>query len=180
MNITITGKGMNIGEQLHNKVVSKLSKFNRYFGDDAKVSVKVRPEGDDKCMEITIRVSRHIYRSEAVAGDVFTALDLAMAGMERQIRKQKSKIEKKIREYAYMKEALQKAAEYTDTDCSPEDSSIIKHKQFELAEMTADEAALQMELIGHSFHLFLNFETGKVALVYKRKDGNYGLIEPTY
>lgn len=178
MNVSINGKGLHVGEELRQRIETKLGKFDRYFGEDAEAQVKVRPEGEEKCIEITIRVTKHLYRSEAIAEDVFTALDQAMAGMERQIRKQKSKIEKKIRDFAYMKEALRQQAEFVEAPA--EEGQIIKKKSFDLTSANPEEAALQMELLGHNFHLFLHGETGKVALVYKRKDGNYGLIEPEY
>ena len=98
--------------------------------------------------------------------------------LEGQIRKHKTKIEKKIHDYAYMKEYLK-----TQTDSVPdveEEPRIIKRKSFELDPMDADEAVLQMEMLGHSFLLFLDAETDKVCAVYKRKDGQYGLLEPEY
>lgn len=136
MNVSIQGIGIHVGDQLKQRVNDKLSKFDRYFGDGAQAQVKIRPEGEDKRLEITIRVTHHIYRAEATAEDVFSALDLAMSGMERQIRKQKSKIEKKIRDFAYMKEALREAAEYEDY--RPEETKIIKKKSFDLTSTTAE------------------------------------------
>lgn len=177
MIIQITSQHMTVGDPLKQRIETKLHKFDRYFGEDAQAQVKTRTEGEtDKRVEITVRVKKHLYRAEAQAQDVFSALDTALNNLERQIRKQKSKIEKKIRDYAYLKEALRDAPQ----EETPEESQIIRKKQFPLHPMNEEEAALQMELLGHAFHLFLNGQTGKVALIYKRRDGHYGLIEPEY
>lgn len=178
MKLNLSARNMSIGKQLEQRIETKLGKLDRYFGEEAEAEVKLRTEGEDKYIEITIRVQKHLYRAESRADDVFTALDLVLSNMERQIRKQKSKIEKRIRDYAYMKEALKNEA--VTFDEKEEDTQILRKKSFALTAITPDEAALQMEMLGHTFHLFLHAETGKVALIYKRKDGHYGLIEPQY
>ena len=179
MKINIHGKGIKVGDQLQKKIEDKLGKFHRFFGDEAVANVKVRPEAELKCIEVTLKIQNHYYRAEAVAADVFSALDQAVEVMEGQIRKHKTKIEKRIHDYAYMKEYLKTEA-LTPEEQEPEEPTIIKRKSFDLAPMDADEAVLQMEMLGHSFLLYLDMETDKVCVVYKRKDGNYGLIEPNY
>lgn len=178
MKININGKGIKVGDQLHQRIEEKLGKFNRFFDDETVANVKVRPESDQKCIEITLKIQKHYYRAETIADDVFTALDLAVEVLEGQIRKHKTKIEKKIHDYAYMKEYLrtQVVQGTEDTD----ESKIIRRKSFDIAPMDPDEAVLQMEMLGHDFLLYLDMETDKVCVVYKRKDGNYGLIEPNY
>ena len=176
MKITSSGKGMRIGKDLQSRIDEKIGKFGRYFGDDATGTVKVRPEGDQVCLEITFRVHNHFYRGETTAEDAVTALDLAVEVMEGQIRKHKTKLEKRIRDYSAMKEYLKDQTVEEEQSVS----KIIKRKQFDLTPMDAEEATLQMEMLGHSFLLFLNMENDKVNLVYKRKDGDYGLIEPNY
>ncbi len=178
MKININGKGIKVGEQLQLRIEEKLGKFNKFFDDDTIANVKVRPEKDQKCIEITLKIQQHFYRAETIADDVFTALDQAIEVLEGQIRKHKTKIEKKIHDYAYMKEYL-KAQPATSGE-PEEDARIIKRKAFDLAPMDQDEAVLQMEMLGHSFLLFMDMDTEKVCVVYKRKDGNYGLIEPNY
>lgn len=178
MKISINGKGMKVGDQLQQRIEEKLGKFNRFFGDEALAVVKVRPEKDQKCIEVTLKIQKHYYRAESIADDVFTALDLAVEVLEGQIRKHKTKIEKKIHDYAYMKEYLKTQVEPSSEVV--EEPRIIKRKSFEISPMDADEAVLQMEMLGHSFLLYLDMETDKVCVVYKRKDGNYGLIEPQY
>jgi putative sigma-54 modulation protein len=178
MKININGKGIKVGDHLQQRIEEKLGKFNRFFDDETIANVKVRPEKDQKCIEVTLKIQKHYYRAETIADDVFTALDLAVEVLEGQIRKHKTKIEKKIHDYAYMKEYL-KAQPELDVEAG-EEPKIIKRKSFDIEPMDPDEAVLQMEMLGHSFLLYLDMETDKVCVVYKRKDGNYGLIEPNY
>ena len=178
MKININGKGMKVGDQLQQRIEEKLGKFNRFFGDEALALVKVRPEKDQKCIEVTLKIHKHYYRAECIADDVFTALDQTIDVLEGQIRKHKTKIEKRIHDYAYLKEYLKSQVSLPeDVDDEPR---IIKRKTFDIEPMDADEAVLQMEMLGHSFLLYLDMETDKVCAVYKRRDGNYGLIEPNY
>ncbi len=182
MKVNVTGKGIKIGDHLKERVEAKLKKYDRYFNDEATATVKVRPEGEQKCVEITIKIKGHLYRAETVADDVYTALDLSIDVLERQIRKQKSRIEKRIHDYAYLQEYLKTQAPHVIEDDEEEtaEGKIIRKKSFDISPMSADEACLQMEMLGHSFLLFLSEEGDRVCLVYKRKDGNYGLIEPNY
>ncbi len=175
MKITITGKGMKVGDQLHRRIEEKMSKFDRFFGNEAGTHVTVRPERDQKCIDVTMKVHNHYYRAETVADDVFTALDQAIEVIEGQIRKYKTRMEKRIHDYAYMKEYLKA---FPGEEEAPDEKKIVRIKRFDLKPMDAEEAVLQMELLGHSFLLFSDNATRKVCLVYKRKDGNYGLIEP--
>ncbi len=178
MKININGKGIKVGDPLQHRIEEKLGKFNRFFGEDAVANVKLRPDGDLKVIEVTLKIQKHFYRAECSAEDVFSALDMAVEVLEGQIRKHKTKIEKKIHDYAYMKEYLR--TEVPLPAEADEEPRIIKRKAFDLSPMDADEAVLQMEMLGHDFLLYLDMETDKVCVVYKRKDGNYGLIEPNY
>ncbi len=174
MKVSYSGKDFKIGEGLQNRIAEKLGRFDRYFGADATAHVTVRTEGELKRIDVTIKVQRHLYRAECEGEDVFSALDLAVEVIEGQIRKNKTKFEKKIHDYAYMKEFLKSSPDVEET---PE-GRIIRRKSFELQPMDAEEAVLQMEMLGHSFLLFTDQESDKVCVVYKRKDGNYGLIVP--
>ena len=179
MKVTTQGLGINIGERLEEKIADKFAKFGRYFGEDAQILVKVRPEKDQKKVEITLKVQNHVHRAESKSEDVLAAVDRTVEKLESQIRKQKTKIEKRIHDYAYMKDYLKDVA-VKSAEEPEEEFGIIKRKSFDLDPMSADEAVLQMEMLGHNFHLFLNAEDGIVSLVYKRMDGNYGLIVPNY
>lgn len=176
MKITSSGKGMRIVPSLESKIEEKLGKFGRYFGEDATAAVKFTHERELVRLEVTMHVQKRFYRGETTAEDALTALDQAVEIIEGQIRKHKSKLEKRIRDNAYMKEYL-KHQTITEEENT---SRITKLKRFELEPLDPDEATLQMEMLGHSFLMFLNTENSKVNLVYKRKDGDYGLIEPEY
>lgn len=180
MRIVVTGKDIKIGDQLRERIEKKLSKFNRYFDDNAVATIKILPSaGNTVSAEITMKIQKHYYRAEATAKEVLTALDEAVDIMEGQIRKHKSRLVKQTRDFAYMNEFLKSAYDETESD-EPVAGEIIRRKQFQLSAMSPEEAVLQMEMLGHSFLLYLSSETGKVCLVYKRKDGNYGLLEPEY
>ncbi|MBP8990206.1 MAG: ribosome-associated translation inhibitor RaiA [Clostridia bacterium] len=180
MKISVYGKGMKVSDNLQRRIEEKLSKFNRFFGDEAQATVKVRPENDQKCVEVTLKINKHYYRAECLADDPYTALDEAIDVLERQIRKHKSKIEKRIHDYAYMKEYLKTESTLPEEVSDEAEPRIIKRKSFDIIPMDAEEAVLQMEMLGHNFLLYLDAETDKVCVVYKRKDGQYGLIEPNY
>ncbi len=178
MKVNINGRNMKVGQQLQARIEEKISKFDRFFGDEADAFVKVRAEKDLKIIEVTMKIRKHVYRAESSADDVFSALDQTIDVLEGQIRKHKTKIEKKIHDYAYLKEYLK--AQPDSTESEEAESKIIRGKTFELVPMDSEEAISQMEMLNHSFFSFLNAETGKVCVVYKRNDGNYGLLEPIY
>lgn len=184
MKLHINGHNLHLKEQFHDRVEHKLAKFHRYFGDDSETWVKARHEGArDFCVEITMKVKRHYYRAEETASDLLQAFDACLDHLERQIRQQKTHIERYHREYAYLKPFLQQEL-LQGEDLSEEDEKsefdIGKKKSFPIDMMTPEEAVLQMELLGHNFLLFLHDKTGKVALVYRRKNKGYGFIEPEY
>ena len=179
MKVTTQGLGLRIGDKLEEKIAGKLGKFERYFGDKAQTIVKIRPEKDLKRVEITLKVQNHLYRAEAKNEDILAAVDSTVEKLESQIRKQRTKIEKRIHDFAYMKEYLKDISVQTGEE-EERERGIIKRKSFDLVPMTEDEAVLQMEMLGHSFHVFLNAEDGIVSVVYKRADGDYGLIIPNY
>lgn len=179
MNVNIYGRNMKVGPQLQERIEEKLNKFNRFFGEEATANVKVRSEKEEKIIEVTMKIRKHYYRAECKAEDAFSALDQTIDVLEGQIRKHKTKIEKKIHDYAYMKEYLKSEAAVAD-DGADDEPKITKRKSFEIVPMDAEEAVLQMELLNHSFFAYLDADNGRVCVVYKRNDGNYGLIEPVY
>ncbi|HHU03526.1 MAG: ribosome-associated translation inhibitor RaiA [Saccharofermentanales bacterium] len=180
MQLEIFGKDIRVSDQQKEKIEVKLGKFDRFFGDEARGEVKIQPEGDQVRAEITIKIRRHFYRAEADAPDSISAVEQAINKLERQIRKQKSRMKKQKKEYAYMRDFFANE-EFAEPEAEPQmEMDIIRRKSFQIDPMTADEAIIQMEMLGHSFLLYLSEENQKVALVYKRNDGNYGLIEPEY
>ncbi len=179
MKVTTQGNGVHIGERLEEKIESKLSKFEKHFGEEGSFNIKIVPERELKRVELTLKLQNRIFRAEARDEEILTAVDRTIDKLESQIRRQKTRIEKQIRDYSYVKEYLKDVPEEMD-DITEEEKKIIKRKSFELVPMSPDDAVLQMEMLGHSFLVYLDTETGNVCVVYKRKDGHYGLIEPTY
>ena len=170
MKITVYGKQMSVRDSLKEAVEKKLSKFDKFFGADTEAYVTCRPRKGDKILEITINYGGATFRSEAESETFITALDRAIEGLERQIRKNKTRLEKKVKTGAFV-------IEPDDDDEYEEESEFkIRTKTFPFKPMTAEEAILQMNLLGHSFYAFTDAATEEVCVVYKRKEGDYGLI----
>lgn len=172
MKTTITAKKMqipqNFTEYAQEKIDSKLSKF---FGDEAEAKIVLSEMKNKIIVELTVKYNSIIYRSERSAVDKNDALDEAVDKIIRQIRKNKTKVEKKLKDTAF-KEAFAEPVE----DVS--DYTVIKEKKFKLRPMDVEEAILQMNLLSHEFFMFLNAKTGTINVVYKRDDGNYAVLQP--
>lgn len=179
MKIDITGVDMKVSDELREHIEKKLDKFQRYFDDDTSCTVKLRPAKDQVRVELTLKIHRDIYRAEAKAKQAEIALDAAVDTMEGQIHKHKAKMKKRRHQYAYLQPYFEASDDVPDLDES-QLPSIVKSKRFTLVPMEKEEAAIQMEMMSHDFHIFLNAETGKICALYKRDDGNYGLLEPDY
>lgn len=172
MKVTITAKKMQVpqgfSEQAEEKINSKLGKF---FGDDAQAKITMSEHKEQIILELTVKYNSMIYRSERKAADKYDALDVVVDNIIKQIIKNKTKIEKKLKANAF-KEAFAPVEEETDFE-------VIKHKKFVMRPMDVDEAILQMNMLGHSFFMFANAQTGSTNVVYKRGDGNYAVLEPS-
>ncbi len=181
MKITTQGKGIRIGTRLEGKIEDKMSKFDKYFGEEGTFNVRIRPEGDQMVVEITLKLNNKIYRAESRDEEILTAVDRTIDKLESQIRKQKTKFLKQKKDYPQIVSFLEDEAD-TDFDFEDEEEEkkIIKRKTFELRPMSSEDAILQMEMLGHNFLVYLDADTNVVSVIYKRKDGNYGLIEPAY
>lgn len=179
MKYTIYGKNMHVSEGLKDELKKKFEKFNRYFGSETEVYATFSRENDNHLLEVTIPMGKTILRAEESSDDMKTAIEAVVDKLEGQMRKHKTKLQKR---YAadldhYHFELLD---EEDDDDTEEENGKIVRTKKFAVKPMSVEEAALQMDLIGHNFFVFLNGETELVNVVYKRKDGNYGLIEPIF
>ncbi len=171
MKITIYGKQMSVRDSLKELIERKLSKFDRFFGEDCDAFVTCRVRKGVKIIEITVNFGGTVFRCEEENETFITALDRACEGLERQIRKNKTRLEKKVRSGAF---AIIEADD--DDEYEEEGDFEIRTKSFPFKPMSAEEAILQMNLLGHSFYAFTDAETGKVCVVYKRRDSGYGLI----
>jgi len=171
MKITIYGKQMTVRESLKELIDKKLLKFDKFFGADCEAFVTCRVRKGDKIIEITVNYGGTTFRCEEESETFITALDRACEGLERQIRKNKTRLEKKVKGGAFA------ITEPEDDDEYEEEAEFnIRVKSFPFKPMTAEEAILQMNLVGHSFYVFTDADGGGVCVVYKRRDGGYGLI----
>ena len=172
MRYTISGKNINITPGLKDAVESKLGKLERYFSPDTEVQVTLSVEKGRQKIEVTIPVKGSIIRAEQDSSDMYVSVDLVEEIIERQIKKYKTKIvDKKQSALAFSEAFLQEEAEQEET------VNIVKTKRFAMKPMDAEEACVQMELLGHNFFMFLNADTNEVNVVYKRNDEDYGLLE---
>jgi putative sigma-54 modulation protein len=173
MNITISGKNIEVTSGLKSAVNEKLAKLERYFTPETHIMVTLSVEKERQKIEVTIPVKGRIIRSEQVSNDMYVSIDLVEEVIERQLRKYKNKIIDK--KQAAMN--FQKA--YIENDyMENEEIKIERSKKFEIKPMYPEDACVQMELLGHNFFVFMNADTDQVNVVYKRKGNTYGLIEP--
>ena len=172
MKISIYGKQMTVRESLKLAVEKKLAKFDKFFGEDTEAFVTCRTRKGVKIIEITVNYSGATFRCEEESDTFLTALDRAIEGLERQIRKNKTRLEKKMKSGAFV------IAEEDDDEYVEEGEFELRVKTFSMRPMTVDEAILQMNLLGHAFFVFTDADTGLISVVYKRKAGSYGLIMP--
>ncbi|MCI5758960.1 ribosome hibernation-promoting factor, HPF/YfiA family [Bilifractor sp. LCP19S3_H10] len=173
MNITISGKNIEITDGLRAAVNEKLSKLERYFTPDTNVIVTLSVEKERQKIEVTIPVKGKIIRSEQVSNDMYVSIDLVEEVIERQLRKYKTKIIDKKQAASNFQKT------YIDNDyMENEEIRIVRTKKFDIKPMYPEDACVQMELLGHNFFVFMNADTDQVNVVYKRKGNTYGLIEP--
>ena len=174
MKVIISGRRTEATERLKELIEKKLSKLDKFFSDSSEAKVTLTGEkGDRVVTEVTVFSDGMIYRAEETAADAFTAIDKIVTVIERQIRRNKTRLEKRLRENAFDPANFEPEAKAEEES----EFNILKNKHIYLKPMSAEEAILQMNLLGHSFFLFKNASTDETNLVYKRKDKNYGLIE---
>ncbi|MDG5786652.1 ribosome-associated translation inhibitor RaiA [Evansella sp. AB-P1] len=185
MNFNIRGENLEITPALRDHVEKKVGKLERYFDGtpQSDVNVKMSVVNNDQKVEITIPMTKLLLRAEEKHSDMYAAVDLVIEKLERQIRKHKTKVNRKFRtdnSLKYMfKNELEPLAEEIPTAVEEEDDfEIVRTKRFDLKPMDTEEAILQMDMLGHNFFVFSNSVSGFTNVVYKRKDGRYGLIEP--
>ena len=175
MKITIVGRKLNVYEDTRELIEKKLAKLDKYFKSEAtEATVTLSRKRNVSSLEVTINAGGTLFRSEVEADDFRIALDQTVDHIEGQIRKNKTKLAKRLRENVMDMSVIPDPVE----DSADEDEPIIRVKQFEFKPMTPEEAIMQMNLLGHSFYVFNDITTGDTCVVYTRKDGDYGLIEP--
>ena len=173
MNLVISGKNLDITEGLRSAVEEKIGKLGKYFNPDTEVHVTLSVEKERQKIEVTIPVKGNIIRSEQVSNDMYVSIDLVEEIIERQLKKYKTKIVDKHQAGGSFSKM------YVENDyVDEEEVRIVRTKRFDIKPMYPEDACIQMELLGHSFFVFINAETDQVNVVYKRKGDTYGLIEP--
>ena len=179
MKFVFTDKKVNIHNYIHNYAEKKVGKLDRYFKEDAPAAITFSIEKDRNQVEVTIRSSGTIFRVSESSSDMRASIDAAVASLERQFRKNKSRLEKRLRQGAFER-TIDEAEVASFVPDGPEEGEyrIVRTKTFPIKPMTQEEAILQMNLLGHSFFAFRNEDAdGSFAVVYRRNDGDYGIIE---
>ena len=174
MKVTINARQMTVRESLKELVFEKLEKLDKYFQREGEATVTFSRKRNKENLEVTISAANTLFRCEVEDETFQNALDRSIDMIERQIRKNKTRLSKRLREEAF------ELPYETGGDFEEEPEFHIRHKTFTYKPMSVDEAILQMNLLDHTFFVFKDAETEEVCVVYKRKDGDYGLISPEY
>ena len=179
MNFNIRGENIEVTQALRDYVEKKIGKLERYFDTppSSNVHVNLSVYNDEQEIEVTIPMTGLLLRAEEQHADMYAAIDLVVDKLERQIRKYKTKVNRKFRQKDPMKTIF---AEFENEKEEDDDQiEIVRTKRFNLKPMDSEEAILQMDMLGHSFFVYTDAETNATNVVYRRRDGKYGLIEPT-
>lgn len=174
MKVTISGKHIELTEGLKTRVDKAMAKLDRYFTKDTEAFVTLSVLRENQTVEATIRSGGILLRVEERSPDMYMSIDNAVDVLERQLRKHKTRLEKKLKRQIFDAEPLQ--AQYGSVE-EEKEFNIVRTKRFDYKPMSTEEAILEMNLLGHTFFVYHNANTDEPNVVYKRKDGNYGLIE---
>lgn len=172
MKVNIVGKNLEVSDYLRDLTNKKIAKLERYLKPDTLVSVTLAVERSRHICEVTIPFDGIVLRAEEVTGDMYASIDNVLDKLERQIRRHRTKLARDLRA----------GIEFPPEDAAAEEPhrEIVRTKRFAYKPMSVEEAVLQMDLLGHSFYVFTNADTDQVNVLYLRKDGNLGLIEPGF
>lgn len=175
MNIIISGRNIEVTEALKSSVEEKLAKYERYFRSDIEAHATMSVQRTRQIFELTIPLKNDVLiRVEEASEDMYASIDSAIDKLARQIEKHKTKLEKRYKSHDTIR-----FEQIPMSNSAPEvEHTVVKTKKFPIKPMDAEEAILQMEMLGHNFFVFKNSESDEVNVVYQRKDGKYGLIEP--
>ena len=176
MRITVSGKNIEVTDALRNTMEKKMLKLEKYFNPDVEAHATLSVEKSRQIVEVTISVGGMLLRAEEANESMYASIDIVVDKLEGQIRKQKTKLQRRNHMESLR---FQYIPDFNPEETS-EESKIVKTKRFAIKPMSAEEAVLQMDLLGHNFFVYKNDDDGEVNVVYKRKDGNYGLIEPEF
>ena len=180
MNYNVRGENIEVTPAIREYVEKKISKLERYFTEapDAKVYVNLKFNQDKTSkVEVTIPLPHLVLRAEERNADMYAAIDLISDKLERQIRKHKTKVNRKFREKGDFPVTFAVSENTEVVEVEDDDLEVVRTKRFDLKPMDSEEAILQMNMLGHNFYVFTNSDTNRTNVVYKRSDGRYGLIE---
>lgn len=171
MRYNIRGSKVEVTDSIRSYISEKLDRLNKYFenADEYTANVLIKVNGIHQTVEVTIPIRKVILRAEVTNQDLYCSIDLVVDKLERQIRKNKTRMNKSTKENYVI--------DFEVSDEEVEEGKIIKRKTIDNKPMSEEEAILQMELLGHEFFIFNNSDTNLDSVLYKRKDGNYGIIE---
>jgi len=172
MNIILTGRHLEITPALKNYAEEKIKKFDRYISNISEAIVTLSLEKYRHKAEVLLKVNGVLIQAEGITGEIYSSIDNVVEKLERQIKKYKEKL------VSHRKSEGKSSTLLPETDSAIETGRIIKNKRFEMKPMSPDEAAMQMELLDKDFFVFTNVGSGEINVIYRRKDGNFGLIEP--
>ena len=173
MKVIITTKNFSASENLKDTIEKKMAKLGKYFTDDIEANVMVSGEKGRQKVETTINARGMIFRAEESTNDVYESVDRVVDKLSVQMSRFKTKLQRKTTNKSLIYESIPEFEEESF------EAEVVKTKRFDLEPMLADEAIVRMEMLQHTFFVFLNMETDSVNVVYKRKDGGYGLLETT-
>lgn len=172
MNIIINGKHLEVTQALKKYAEEKVKKFERYLSDISEAVITLSIEKYRHKAEVLLKVNGVLIQAEGVTGEIYSSIDEVSEKLERQVKKYKEKL------VSHRKGGNKMAGPFIKSSPSMESGLIIKNKRFELKPMSPDEASMQMELLDKDFFIFLNDISGDINVIYRRRDGNFGLIEP--
>ena len=173
MKYNIRGSKMEVTDAIRSYIEDKIGKLDKYFEnpDEITASILIKESGVNDKVEVTIPIKTTILRAESINKDLYAAIDLVLEKLERQIRKNKTRMHKINRE------VITAFIDFDITEEEIKEDKIVKRKTVDTKPMNEEEAILQMNLIGHDFYIFKNSDTNRVAVVYKRNDEQYGIID---
>lgn len=177
MKFNIIGRKYNIKDNVREYIEKKLSKLDKFFKTEPTARVVLGTIKDNDYIEAQINAGGMIFRAEASDKEILAAVDKIIDVIERQIRKNKTKLAKRIKDIQVAGSSMISGATYVDEEPEEAEFEIVKTKRFTVKPMDVEEAILQMNLLGHTFFVFKNVDTSEMNVVYKRKDGKYALIE---
>jgi len=172
MNIIVTGRHLEITPALKKYAEDKIKKFSRYLSNISEAIITLSIEKYRHKVEVLLKVNGVLIQAEGITGEIYSSIDEVVEKLERQVKKYKEKL------VSHRKGEAKASVVQSQSPMGEESGRIIKNKKFELKPMSPDEAALQMELLDKAFFVFTNDSSGDINVIYRRKDGNFGLIEP--